>query len=47
MSTSLWPISWQPANDPASGRSDGIINGVQFRADYRAGHGWQVVLWAC
>jgi len=47
VSTSLWPISWQPAYDPVSGRSDGTINGVRFRADYRAGHGWQVVLWAC
>lgn len=47
VSTSLWPISWQSANDPAAGRSDGTINGVPFRADYRAGHGWQVVLWAC
>ena len=47
VSTSLWPISWQPASDPVAGRSDGTINGVRFRADYRAGHGWQVVLWAC
>jgi len=47
VSTSLWPISWRPENDPAAGRSDGTINGVPFRADYQAGHGWQVVLWAC
>jgi hypothetical protein len=47
VSTSLWPISWQPAYDPVSGRSDGTINGIRFRVDYQAGRGWQVVLWAC
>ena len=45
--TTLSPIVWQPKDEPGVGRSDGYINGIRFRADYHAGEGWSVTIWAC
>jgi hypothetical protein len=45
--TKLPSVVWHPKTEPGIGRSDGTINGIRFRADYHAGHGWEIEIWAC
>ncbi len=45
--TTLSSIVWEPENEPVIGHSDGYINGIRFRVDYHAGHGWSATIWAC
>lgn len=45
--TQLPTVLWQRPTKPGFGHSDGYVNHARFRADYRAGRGWDVVLFAC
>jgi hypothetical protein len=45
--TTLSQIVWQPEDEPGVGHSDGYIDGIRFRVTYHAGHGWDVMIWAC
>lgn len=45
--TTLSPIVWQPKDEPEAGHSDGYIDGIRFAADYHAGKGWSITIWAC
>lgn len=45
--TQLPTVVWQRQTEPGFGYSDGYVNHVRFSAHYRAGHGWDVVLFAC
>jgi len=45
--TELLPLVWRQSTDVFGGRTDGTIGGIVFRADYHAGDGWSVQLWAC
>lgn len=43
----LEPLTWQPAADQHAGHYAGTIGGIRFQADYAAGHGWSVTIYAC
>jgi hypothetical protein len=45
--TRLPTLIWQPKDEPYVGHSDGTVNGIRFRANYQAGRGWDVMIWAC
>jgi hypothetical protein len=46
----LRPITWHANKEIAAGSgsySNGTISGVAFLAEYRPGHGWNVLIYAC
>jgi hypothetical protein len=46
--TRLETITWHPRTVvPGFGAADGTIGPTAFRADYRPGSGWSIVLYAC
>lgn len=47
LETTPVPLVWKQATDYSGQRTDGTIGGVVFRADYHAGHGWQITIEAC
>ncbi len=44
---SLEPLVWQPVTGQHSSHYHGLIGGIEFTADYSAGHGWNIMLYAC
>lgn len=47
LETTPVPLLWKQRIDYSGQRTDGTIGGIVFRADYRPGHGWQVLMYAC
>ena len=45
--TTSVPIVWQQENQPGIRHYDGTVGGTRFTADYHAGSGWAVQIWAC
>jgi hypothetical protein len=47
IATRLAQVIWQPRSHPGVGNRDGTIDGIEFTAVYRLGHGWDVETFAC
>lgn len=45
--STLEPVIWQPSTDQHFSHYAGTISGIRFQADYTAGHGWEIIIYAC